>query len=133
MPDEKRQPPVGETESGSSSPKTATGSSGAAAVILVILLACAPLLYVLAIGPLVWLESRNYIEIGPDSGIAKFYAPVEWAVTQSNFVSSALMAYIMLWASPDSMPMPTPQLPAPATPPTAMPAPPPQPSTTPAS
>ena len=89
------------TATAESDPKpTASRSSGApVAALIVILLALLPLLYVLSIGPIIWLEARNYIEVTPDSLIANFYWPMLQLIESSEFARDIFKAYAELWIS----------------------------------
>ena len=101
---------------------TSARSGGAAAVIVLILLLILPVAYVLSIGPVVWLNTRDYIHVGPDSPVEKFYAPLEYAHENLPTVAAPLDWYVELWAAPPQpVALPTPPVTVPQ--PMAAPAP----------
>ena len=76
--------------------KAARESTGgqAVAVILLLFVVALPVVYVLALGPVVWYVERT----GKEPGIwAVIYAPLEWLSSQSDFVRKALQWYVELW------------------------------------
>lgn len=82
---------------------------GAAVVaVLLLLLVLAPLLYVAAVGPLVWLNGTGRINIAPDGAIARFYWPLETAVNNCEPLDSVLQMYVRLWEPTPSFDVPTP-------------------------
>ena len=86
--------------------------AGAAAVVVLILLMLLPLLYVFSIGPVIWLNSREYINVQPDSAIATFYAPLEYAHNHWPTVAKPLDWYVELWSKPpEAFPAPVPTAP----------------------
>jgi hypothetical protein len=54
-------------------------------------------LYVLSIGPAVWLRDKGYL--GQDRLLA-FYAPLIWIADKMPFGWQFLEAYARIWASP---------------------------------
>jgi hypothetical protein len=99
---------------------------GAAVVaVLLLLLVLAPLLYVAAVGPLVWLNGTGRINIAPDGAIARIYWPLETAVNNCEPLDSALQMYIRLWEPTPGVEVPPPgvQYVVPAPAPMAAPAP----------
>ena len=95
------------------------GGAGAVAVIVVLLFAL-PLIYVLAIGPIVWLHDRGHIEITPNSIIGIAYRPLEYAAQECKPVEASIEWYVSLWtlapqvtpavALPPATPMPSPAI-----------------------
>lgn len=109
-----------EASSNQDEKRPALRGAGPAAVVAVILLLLMPLLYVLSIGPVVWLASRHIIEVNEDSYVASFYAPLIYVADSSTAFEDGLTWYAELWEA--------------KTPPPAMratPYPPPAPATTP--
>lgn len=114
---------------------TASRGAGPAVVAVVLLLALLPLLYVLSIGPVVGLFSRGYLQIGPDSPVARFYAPLEYIHGEVPLLAQPLDWYVELWRKDEPVsPNPPVQYYAtpPTGPPTAIPAPAPSDHATPA-
>jgi len=66
-------------------------------VIAVIVVVLAPIIYVGSLGPVVWLESRGYIDGRPDSFIAWLYQPVSYAAIKYPAVGRPLLWYASLW------------------------------------
>lgn len=83
-------------------------TSGAAAIVTVLatIAVLLPLLYVGAIGPLVWLNDRDYIHIDQQSAIGKIYMPLEWAAVKCEPFGKALQWYASLWSAPVPVPQP---------------------------
>ena len=70
------------------------GSAGPALVAAAILVAL-PVLYVLSIGPVVWLDSKNQFSEPTRTVLECFYFPVGLAVESDvPFLGSALEAYV---------------------------------------
>jgi hypothetical protein len=70
-------------------------SSGAAvAALLLLVLLFLPILYVLSLGPVIWIVNRTGMEPGIFTVI---YAPLEWLHEESKFAKWVLDAYIKLW------------------------------------
>lgn len=70
-------------------------SSGAAvAALLLLVLLFLPILYVLSLGPVIWIVNRTGMEPGVFTVI---YAPLEWLHEESEFAKWVLDAYIKLW------------------------------------
>jgi hypothetical protein len=97
-------------------------ASGLVTVVGIALLVLLPMLYVLAIGPLVWFADNGMISDGPMEVIAVIYWPLEKLAEKSPLVETPLMAYVDWWRSPPPPSYPTPYSPPPAA------SPPPQPS-----
>ncbi|HEX5106141.1 MAG TPA: hypothetical protein VFV87_20115 [Pirellulaceae bacterium] len=81
-------------------------SSGLTVVVVaaILLLMLAPLLYVAAIGPVVWLADRGMIDVDEHSIAAKVYAPLEWSANECEPVAGALEWYVQLWSAPPASP-----------------------------
>jgi hypothetical protein len=101
--------------------KRSAGGAAAVAVIVVVFLIL-PMVYLLAIGPIVWLHRRGHLELGPNSIIARVYAPAEWAAEVCPPFGQAVQMYVALWEPPVPptqfvpAPMPLPAPPAAAVP-----------------
>jgi len=67
----------------------------AAAAVFVLL----PLLYVGAVGPLIWLNDREYLHIDDESVIARAYSPLGWAAEKCRPLQITLDGYAELWRS----------------------------------
>jgi hypothetical protein len=89
-------------------------SGGAVAVVAVLLLVVLPLLYVLSVGPAVWVHESGMLSPGGKHALETIYLPVEWAAYKSQVISTPLMWYIDLW-KPAQSPLPAPSLPPTAT------------------
>jgi hypothetical protein len=106
------------------------GKSGWA--ILVIAVVLLPALYILSVGPAVWLHSRGAVS---ERVVTTAYLPLELAADRSDLVMDVIVRYIDLWDGPngptaDLAPPMDPLLPAaipspyaPATPASPQPAP----------
>lgn len=86
---------AGRGSEGPSSPSSRAAAP--AAVIVVILLLLMPLLYGLSIGPVVWLESRDFIEVDDNSYVVLFYVPLIYLVDSSNALEAGFIWYVELW------------------------------------
>lgn len=73
----------------------------AAIVVLFVLL---PLVYLLAIGPIVWLHRRGYVSVEPNSVVARVYYPAEMAANYCPPFSRVMEMYVSLW-EPAQSPM----------------------------
>jgi hypothetical protein len=100
-------------------------SGGAAVVlVLVVLLLILPLVYVLSVGPAIWLHSSG--AMGPQSTaiLEAVYFPLEWSSRNVPVVGPLIMRYAELWHRPTAavpLPPPTPY-PPPVPSPTPAPA-----------
>jgi hypothetical protein len=105
--------------------KRAAGGAAAVAVIVVVFLIL-PMIYLLALGPIAWLHSRGHLEVGPNSLIARAYAPLEWTAQACPPFERAMGWYLSLWDPPipptQFVPAPVP-VPAPPSAASAVPAP----------
>ncbi len=110
--------------------KRAAGGAAIVAVVVVVFVLL-PLVYLLAIGPIVWLHDRGYVSVEPGSLVARVYYPAEIAVEHCPPFARAIDSYRSLWertappvqVAPYAAPVPVVQpLPAPAaaTPPPAV-------------
>jgi hypothetical protein len=75
------------------------------AVMMSVVLLLLPMLYVLSIGPAVWLLDRGAIS---KKLLYTAYAPVDWLVHQNETFGDAMEWYCGLWAEPPSEPVPAP-------------------------
>jgi hypothetical protein len=74
-----------------------------AAFVLVV-----PILYVLSVGPYVYLQTRGVIE--PRSGIVKIYYPLQWAQLKYPPFLRLMNRYGRMWRyQPPILPSPPPQ------------------------
>jgi len=69
----------------------------AIAAIIVVL---APIIYLGALGPIVWLERRGYIIAGENSCFDWLYRPVTQAAIKYPVVGRPLKWYVSLWEPP---------------------------------
>jgi hypothetical protein len=77
--------------------KRAAGSGGAIVAAIAAVLLLFPMIYLLAIGPIVWLHRRGYVDVAPTSVIGRVYAPAEWAAQACPPFARAIEAYVSLW------------------------------------
>jgi hypothetical protein len=70
------------------------GGSGCAIVGLVLAVVFLPVLYVLSIGPVVWMVDRTTAPWWLEA----FYYPLEWLAAYSTTIRDALNWYIDFWA-----------------------------------
>src|SRR5262245_24663217 len=75
-------------------------SSGAAAVVAVLILLFLPLLYVLSIGPAVWMHDRGMMSPTVTQCADTIYSPLEWASSKSSVSERIIMGYIEWWRPP---------------------------------
>jgi len=105
--------------------KRSAGGAATVAVIVVVLLIL-PMVYLLAIGPIVWLHRRGHLDVGPNSLVVRIYAPAEWAAQACPPFEQAMGWYVSLWEPPvpptQFVPAPMP-LPPPASTAAAVPVP----------
>lgn len=88
------------------------GSGGGAAVAAIVLIVIVlPLIYLLAIGPIVWLSNRGYVSVEPDSFIGRVYYPAEMLAQESPPFARAVQTYVSLWQSPPPVQIPPVTLP----------------------
>jgi len=73
------------------------GGSTAILVALVAILMLMPLLYVGALGPLVWLHSTGRITVEENSLVAKAYRPLEYVADKCPPLQTAVEGYVALW------------------------------------
>jgi len=59
-----------------------------------------PVIYVGALGPLVWLDRRGYIAISHGSAIDWAYRPLAYLEVRSPMASQAVRWYVSLWEPP---------------------------------
>jgi len=87
--------------------KESKDSSGTAIVVAVVavIFVLLPLLYVGAIGPIIWLHDREYIHVDSESVIEKAYSPLGSAAEMCRPLQVALHWYMELWRS--ATPAPT--------------------------
>lgn len=82
-------------------PTSSRSFSAPIAVVAIFLMIVLPLLYMLSIGPAVWLESRGHIDAPEDSAIVKFYWPLHWLIERSGPAMTVFDWYVGFWeASP---------------------------------
>jgi len=97
-------------------------SSGAAAVVAVLVLLFLPLLYVLSIGPAVWLHDRGMMSPTVTQCAQTIYSPLEWAAFRSSVTMQIMEGYLNWWRRPQTLvapPAPAVPLPPPAPTPAA--------------
>ena len=86
-------------------------SAGPVISAMVLVLATLLLIYVLMLGPAVWMHERGILE----RQIEIVYLPLEWAAEYISFLEPVLRPYVELWSSDRPPPPPTPlTAPAPA-------------------
>ena len=84
-------------------------SSGAAAVVAMLVLLLLPLLYVLSIGPVVWLHGRGMMSPAITNAAETIYEPLDWAAQRSALVEQPLSAYVEWWQPAQAaIPLPPP-------------------------
>ena len=87
-------------------------SAGPAIAAIVIVLTSLPVLYVLGIGPAVWLHRKGILA----REIEATYVPLEWAADYATFIRRSIEFCAQLWSPPmpPPTPLPNPNLAAPA-------------------
>ena len=65
-----------------------------AALVLALSFIVKPILYVLSIGPAIWLSKRGHLD---PKTVDPSYAPLQWCYENSRPVKVALDQYIELW------------------------------------
>jgi hypothetical protein len=95
-------------------------STGPVAVVAVIVLLVGPLLYVLSVGPAVWLYDRGTLGDGGRQAIEVIYLPLEWAASKTGAIAVPVDWYLDLWRTPpEPVPPPAASPPSYASPPAA--------------
>jgi hypothetical protein len=108
---------VAADDSGSAVNNIGGRAAGPAAVVAVLLIFFAPILYVLSIGPVIGLQSRQYINVDQNTFVAKFYYPLEYAYEHSQIAQKGFDWYIQLWdATAERQPYTNPAPPTPPAP-----------------
>lgn len=70
-------------------------SGGGLAILLMAVVALLlPIVYVLSIGPAVWLLNRGLL---PETPLVTIYAPLEWLARSSDWFQAAAEWYIQFW------------------------------------
>ena len=90
-------------------------SGGAAVVlVLVVFLLILPLVYVLSLGPAIWLHSSGAIGASGTEVLEAVYFPLDWTANNVPVVGPLIMRYAELWHQPTAavpLPPPTPYAP----------------------
>jgi len=95
---------------------TKRGCGAVVVLLLVAVLLLSPVLYVLLVGPVVWLDQMDMIPASGGPALKAFYTPVAIAI-DAPVIGSPIMSYIEWWMPPaDQMPhySVAPMAPAPA-------------------
>jgi len=71
--------------------RTKSGASGPLVFVAIALLVLLPVLYVLSVGPAVWLSSHDYVSTGP------LYYPLGWVSERCGPFRDALTWYMSLF------------------------------------
>jgi hypothetical protein len=79
--------------------------------VLAAVLLTLPILYVLSVGPVVYLQTRGVLEFKPGSAITYFYWPLQWAQIQCPPFLRLMNRYGRMWVY---QPPPAPAAPPPA-------------------
>jgi hypothetical protein len=79
-----------------SNPAKRSGGGTAVVVVLVALLVILPMLYVLSVGPLVWLDGGTGRFTENDYVIAAYF-PLIWAAESCSPLKTLWTGYISLW------------------------------------
>jgi hypothetical protein len=84
-------------------------------IVVGIVLVALPPLYLLSVGPAVWLHDRGWIS----DGVATVYVPLEWLAERSPTFGGVIEQYVDFWSQPQWAPAPAnaPLPPTPAPPP----------------
>ena len=80
--------------------KRAAGGAAVVAVVTVVFIVL-PLIYLLAIGPIVWLHERGLVSVEPESVIGRVYYPAELAAQYCPPFERAIETYVQLWRGPE--------------------------------
>lgn len=56
-----------------------------------------PVLYVLSMGPAVWMHEQGYVSPGMESVLDYVYAPIAWAADNWEWAGDILLMYLMWW------------------------------------
>ena len=78
-------------------PEGVKSSGGRAIAAVVIAVIGLPIVYVLSVGPAAWLSVNNYLSPQMEHMLEAFYFPLAWAVNNSEWASSVMIAYMSLW------------------------------------
>jgi hypothetical protein len=63
----------------------------------------APVLYIAASGPVVWLGTRGYLSLEEGSAADRVYRPLGWLIKLSPASTTLAERWIDLWAASDPM------------------------------
>jgi hypothetical protein len=77
-----------------------SNGSATVLVVIVLLIVLAPILYVLSIGPVVWLSERGLVNTDEGSAAVIIYSPLIWAAASSPKVEAAFTWYASIFAAP---------------------------------
>lgn len=78
------------------------GGGTAVVLVLVALLVVLPMLYVLSVGPVVWMVHSGFISQTMLPVIGAIYAPLEWVAQNVPVVGPALDRYVRWWQPANS-------------------------------
>ena len=93
---------------------TKRGGGAVVVMALVAVLVLLPMLYVLSIGPVVWLVSNGRIGPSFQSGLEMVYAPLEWTVNEVPLIRGPIVMYAELWRAKNPTTWPDPPQPVPS-------------------
>jgi hypothetical protein len=80
------------------------GGTGVVLVLSAILLVL-PMLYILSIGPLIWLDSKGTFNEPTQTVLGVIYSPLGLAIeNEVPVIAPALESYVSLWESPPIAP-----------------------------
>ena len=85
----------------------ATKRGGGAVVVmaLVAVLVVLPILYVLSIGPVVWLAQSGFISPSLGYPLEFVYSPLKWVADNVPIIGPAINGYVELWRPAPSAPI----------------------------
>jgi hypothetical protein len=76
---------------------------GTTAIVLVAVLILLPTLYVLSIGPVIWLQNTG--RIGESPVLEAAYSPLYWTMDNVPVAGPAIASYLWWWEQPQPTPL----------------------------
>jgi hypothetical protein len=82
---------------------TKQGGGAAVVLVLVAVLFVLPMLYVLSVGPVIWLAHSGYIGTPLVPALGMIYAPLEWVAHNVPVIGPAIDTYANWWQPKQSV------------------------------
>jgi uncharacterized membrane protein len=82
---------------------TKQGGGAAVVLVLVAILVLLPMLYVLSVGPIIWMVHSGFISDSSVSVLGEFYRPLEWVTNKVPVIGPAIDTYANWWQPTQSV------------------------------